>query len=68
MVNVLTNCEFVLEEMSSDLKIEILNGLISLTSNLGFSGHYGHTDVRGTFSVFLFSEGGTITFTVRCSL
>lgn len=48
----LTNCEFVLEEMSSDLKMEILTGLISLTLDLGFGGHYGHTDVRGTFSVF----------------
>ena len=48
----LTNCEFVLEKMSSDLKMEILTGLISFTLDLGFGGCYGHLDVRGTFSVF----------------
>lgn len=38
--------------MSSDLKMEILTGLVSLTLDLGFGGRYGHVDVSGTFSVF----------------
>lgn len=46
--------------MSSDLKMEIAPGRISLTPNSGFGGHYGHTDVRGTFSIFPFLGRGTV--------
>ena len=32
--------------------MEILNGLISLTLDLGFGDHCSHIDVRGTFSIW----------------
>ncbi|KAI4560722.1 hypothetical protein MJG53_017351 [Ovis ammon polii x Ovis aries] len=34
------------EKMSSDLKMEILTGLVSLTLDLGFGGRYGHVDTE----------------------
>lgn len=45
------NCEFVLVDMSYDLKMEILNRPFSLIPNLGFGEYHSHIDVRGTFSV-----------------
>lgn len=50
--------EFVLVEMSYHLEMEILNGLISLTPNLGFGGHCNHIGVRGTLSIW--GNGGEV--------
>lgn len=46
-------------EMLYDLKMEILNGQISLTPNLGFADYYSHMELGAHF---LFVGGGTIKF------
>lgn len=43
--------EFILVEISCDLKMAVLNGLTSLTPNLGFGGHCSHMDIKGTFFI-----------------